>query len=82
MSDTFLNEDEIWQITEYSNRKSQHKQLAKMGIPFTVTRSGKPLVLRSALERILGGGAQKDRGQANINLQALERLANGKKTKN
>ena len=46
-----------------------------MGIPFEVARTGKPLVLRSKLEEILGGNAEKPRQQ--VNLHALNRLTNG-----
>ncbi len=75
MNKTFLNDDELKEVTEYVVRKKQHTQLSKMGIPFEITRTGRPLVLRSKFEEILGGKAGKP--QQEVNFDALRSLTNG-----
>lgn len=50
MSATFL---EGWEIAELTGRKIKSKQveaLRRMGMPFFVNASGKPVVVRSAIE--------------------------------
>jgi len=70
-----LNDNELKEITEYTYRAKQRKQLSKMGIPFMIGPTGKPLVSRNTIEKILG--VKAERPQQQVNLQALNRLTNG-----
>ena len=79
MSDTFLDNDELQEITEFKYRKKQHQQLVKMGVPFKITKSGKPLVSRVIFNELMG--AKKVTPTEVINLEALRSISNGQKTK-
>lgn len=50
MSSTFLERDEIKELTGRTKVALQIAQLAKMGIPFFVNAVGRPVVTRSAIE--------------------------------
>jgi hypothetical protein len=50
MSSTFLNRDELKDLTGRSYVRLQIAALAKMGIPFFVNDVGRPVVARSAVE--------------------------------
>lgn len=45
----FLNDEELIELTEYKQYRKQKEQLIKQGIPFTVSRTGKPVVLKESL---------------------------------
>jgi hypothetical protein len=50
MSNTFLNRDEMKDLTGRSYVRLQIAALTKMGIPFFVNDVGRPVVARSAVE--------------------------------
>ena len=50
MSSTFLERDEVKELTGRTKVALQIAQLAKMGIPFFVNAVGRPVVTRSAIE--------------------------------
>lgn len=45
---TFLNKDEMIRLTGYKRPKEQKQQLTKVGIPYTLDKSGKPVVYKEA----------------------------------
>jgi MoaA/NifB/PqqE/SkfB family radical SAM enzyme len=47
--DAWLSADELGQLTEAKRRDVQQRRLAEMGIPFTVSYGGRPLVERPAV---------------------------------
>lgn len=49
MTIEFLTSKELYELTEYRRRTAQCKELARLGIKFKVSRSGRPLVLRQVL---------------------------------
>ena len=51
-----LTDDEIILITEYSRKADQCRELCRLGIPYQRSRTGKPLVLREAAAKRIGGG--------------------------
>lgn len=58
----FLTDDEIYFMTEYQRGSQQCVELSRLGIPFKPTRSGRPLVTRTAAEKHIGGyGGGRDR---------------------
>ncbi|MEM7468218.1 MAG: DUF4224 domain-containing protein [Pseudomonadota bacterium] len=74
----FLTENEIQVITEYSRRAEQRKELARLGIKFMVSRTGKPVVPRKAIDDILGiNNKTKVEQEETIDLQALRETING-----
>jgi hypothetical protein len=50
MSATFLNHEELTELTGRSFKSLQIKQLRKMGIAFNVNATGHPVVARSTIE--------------------------------
>lgn len=50
MSSTFLEREEIKELTGRTKVALQIAQLSKMGIPFFVNAVGRPVVTRSAIE--------------------------------
>lgn len=55
----FLTESEVRELTEYQLPAYQKRWLDQNGVPYFVGASGRPKVLRSALER--GGTMQQSR---------------------
>ena len=78
----FLAPDEVAFITEYTRPSRQRSQLARMGIPFIVSRTGKPLVSVRALEKTLGiDTAFRGDRCADLDVTALQEvMSDGKKT--
>lgn len=54
----FLTNEELQSLTARVQQKAQIKALAKMGVPFIVRPDGKPMVLRSYLEKKFGEGQE------------------------
>jgi hypothetical protein len=50
MSDTFLNREEIHELTGRVQKELQIKALSKMGVPYYVNAIGRAVVVRSAIE--------------------------------
>lgn len=50
MSMTFLDSEEICELTGRAHKGLQIKALAKMGIPYYVNAVGRPVIARSAIE--------------------------------
>lgn len=76
-SKLFLSPDEVTEVTEYARKAEQCKQLSHMGIPFEITRSGRPLVLREVINRRFGLSASKSHTEALIDAEALKGELNG-----
>jgi hypothetical protein len=53
----FLDADEVRDLTNRIQRQAQAKMLRSLGITFKVRADGSALVLRSHVEKELGGGA-------------------------
>lgn len=49
MTTTFLSDDEVARLTRYKQPKKQKEHLIKEGIPFTVDRSGRPIIFKDAV---------------------------------
>lgn len=47
--EAWLSADELTQLTDAKRRDVQQRRLAEMGIPFSVSYSGRPLVERPAV---------------------------------
>ena len=73
----FLSADEIKEMTEYARKAEQCRQLEHMGIPFEITRSGRPLVLREVINQRFGLTAAKGKMEACIDVDALRGELNG-----
>lgn len=50
MSATFLNAEEVCELTGRAHKGLQIKALAKMGVPYYVNAVGRAVVARSAIE--------------------------------
>lgn len=61
MSATFLERDEIRELTGRAYVRMQIAALARMGIPFFVNDIGRPVVARSAVEGRVPAKAQPER---------------------
>lgn len=53
-ADTYLTEREIESVTRKKYGKAQARVLAEKGWPFTLDGAGKPVVLRSTQQALLG----------------------------
>lgn len=73
----FLSGDEVTEVTEYSRKAEQRKQLDHMGIPYEITRSGRPLVLREVINQRFGLVASRSQSKASIDVNALRGELNG-----
>ena len=58
---TFLTEDEIRQLTHRKRRSSQSEALNGMGITHVIRPDDSVAVLRSHIEKTLGGLPEKDK---------------------
>lgn len=70
----FLNNKELFELTEYQRKAEQCGELARLGINFKVSRSGRPLVLRQTVMAALGGKALKKPGFKGPDLDALGKV--------
>ncbi len=69
---TFLAPEEIRELTEYSRHAEQCHELDRIGIKYIRTRTGRPKVLRKALEDFYTlKTANRD---PEIDLSALEKI--------
>jgi len=59
MSELFLNAKEIRELTNYQTVTHQLRILSAFGIKYQIAR-GRPIVLRSEVERILGTKSQTE----------------------
>jgi hypothetical protein len=73
----FLTDEEIQDLTERKRRSAQIRWLQRNGIKHTLSADGHPRVLRSHLERILGGSSRPAATQPNAD--ALKNYMNGQK---
>ncbi|WP_368356437.1 MULTISPECIES: DUF4224 domain-containing protein [Acidithiobacillus] len=55
---TFITPEEIEELTGYVRRPAQTRWLERHSFSFTLTRSGRPIVLRAEMERHLLGNRQ------------------------
>ena len=55
---TFITPEETEELTGYVRRPAQTRWLERHGFSFTITRSGRPIVLRAEMERHLLGNGQ------------------------
>lgn len=62
----FLTDTEVAELTGLTRQSAQCHWLERHGIRHLVNAEGKPRVLRSHLERIMGGPAQKAKTQPNF----------------
>lgn len=60
-TDTWLTPAEVAALTDYKTERRQCVALADMGIPFRTSRTGRPLVERSAVLRNDGVTGKKKR---------------------
>ena len=54
MSQAFLTQDEVQELTGYSRKGDQCRALANMGVKALVNRLGRPIVSREAVTQLLG----------------------------
>lgn len=73
----FLTSDDIEELTGYKNHAKQISWLARNGIKFLISGDGKPKVLQSQIELLIGGTSAPSRRKTEPNFERLERLANG-----
>lgn len=77
MSGLLLTSEELAEITAYQRPKQQIAELSRQGIPFRVSRIGKPIVARETVLQILGAKRSGDY-EPGIDLEALnEAIGNG-----
>jgi hypothetical protein len=66
-----LSEDEVREITGYTRPAYQRRWLTERGFMFEVRRNGSPAILRTHLERRMGGKASLHDGASEPNWAAL-----------
>jgi hypothetical protein len=72
----FLTKPEIKELTGYSYKRKQCRELARLGIRFMVnSRFGDPIVLLKELEEKACSGSMVR--EPSINLEALKGVSNG-----
>lgn len=49
-SPTFLDHDEVAQLTGFQHKRRQIEQLRRMAVPFFISRAGRPVVSRAAID--------------------------------
>lgn len=47
---TFLTTEEVKQLTGYARKTKQIQQLKKMGIPFFISATNRPIISRSVID--------------------------------
>ena len=73
----FLTDSELVELSEYVRPKQQIGELARQGIPFRVTRTGRPKVARTAVLQMFGVKASNKTNES-IDIDALnEVIGNG-----
>jgi len=75
-SQFLLSPEEIKELTDYTRPAEQRRELERMGIAFEPGRTGRPKVLRSAVEDRLGG-SRSARRSGSINIGALQEAIRG-----
>lgn len=73
----FLSAEEIKELTGYTYKAKQKQWLVESGYKFSVRRDGFPCVLRTHVERVLGGLITSKANQPQPDAAALEALING-----
>ncbi|RFA31314.1 hypothetical protein CAI21_01410 [Alkalilimnicola ehrlichii] len=72
----FLSDDELYQLTARKRQSAQIRWLERNGVKFTLNAEGRPRILRSHIEKVLGGDARPTRTQPNV--KALMDFTHGK----
>lgn len=72
-TDTFLNTDEMYDLTGFKSPRKQCLSLRKMGIPFFVNGRGYPRIFRTAVlpNQPVNMKKEKEKWQPNINLYKI-----------
>lgn len=74
----FLNRDEIAELTGFKHKAKQRDWLVESGFKFTIRADGFPCVLRSHIEKSLGGSLETKRlSLVEPDADALRRQING-----
>lgn len=63
MTPEFLTDDEIVKVTEYALPAKQREELVRLGITFIPSRTGKPIVLRDTVRKVLGHKSPSSNGE-------------------
>lgn len=70
MSEAWLSNEEIAELTEAKRRDVQCKRLAEMGVPFQPSYGGRPLVERAAVLKFKERAAKKKPSEPNWDAMA------------
>jgi len=73
----FLSRDEIKELTGYTYKAHQKQWLIESGYKFSVRCDGFPCVLRSHVERVLGGVVTQTVKNETPDFEALRKIVNG-----
>jgi hypothetical protein len=57
----FLSANDLWELTGYKRPDKQAEWLRSRAYPFDMDAHGRPKVLRTAVERRLGGKVERER---------------------
>ena len=71
----FLTQEELEELTGRVRKSAQVEALRTMGIMHTIRPDGRPLVLRSHIEAMMGGASDKKEKPVEPNWSALDRAA-------
>lgn len=66
-----LTHQELWELTHKKTFSAQKRALNSMGIDYKIRPDGTPAVLRSHLEKTMGGVIEKKRERTEPNWGAL-----------
>ncbi|WP_041647974.1 DUF4224 domain-containing protein [Aromatoleum aromaticum] len=69
----FLNKDELRNLTGYQMPSAQKRWLTDRGWPYEENAAGYPKVLRSVVEKRMGGSTEPVRRRQGPNLEAILR---------
>ena len=79
----FLSSDDIFELTGFKRTASQIKWLRTNGIRFLIGGDGKPRVLESQIESLIGVNViQSNKIRTEPNFKNLEKLVNASQTPN
>jgi len=70
MSEAWLTQEEVAELTEAKRRDVQCRHLAEMGIPFQPSYSGRPLVERAAVLKFKERATKKKPSEPNWDAMA------------
>lgn len=73
----FLSHDDIVNLTGYKRSSCQIKWLLRNGIKYLTACDGKPRVLVSQIESVIGAEAKPTRRRTEPNFDRFERAVNG-----